>query len=162
MLNRVFLLSMLLGTSCLLADAVSIGRTRNGYPLIVPQPKSLEATSGAFVLPAKLTATAPEALDIAPLAKVYAETLHNGAVVRSENGALCSFEITKSGVPQSAEGYTLAVTNSGIAVRAREVHGLFNGMQTLNMMLRHRSEADRLKCCRVTDWPDMPMRGLFL
>ena len=161
MFKRILLLSALFAAGMLFADAVAIGKTRNGYPLVVPQVQKLVPVSGTFELPAKLTAAAPNALDLAPLAEVYAGTVPGGKVERNGNDALCRFELADKGVPKSPEGYILAVTASGIIVRARDVRGLYYGMQTLGMMLRHRDAAEYLKCCRITDWPDLEMRGIF-
>ena len=162
MLKRFFLLSALLGAACLFADAISIGHTRNGYPLIVPQVQKLVPASGSFALPDKLIITAPETLGLAPLVKHYSETVEGGTVERSDAGTLCRFELATKGVPRSPEGYTLAITPEGITVKSCDVRGLYYGMQTLNMMLRHRADAKALKCCTITDWPDLEMRGLFL
>ena len=59
MLKRFFLSAALLGASVLFADAIAIGHSRNGYPLIVPQPRSLTVQSGSFALPAELAVAAP-------------------------------------------------------------------------------------------------------
>ena len=81
----IILLSALIGAKCVLADAVSIGHTRNGFPLIVPQPRELKVCSGEFSLPKKLTVAAPQELDMAPLVKVYAETMDGGMVERTKD-----------------------------------------------------------------------------
>ena len=162
MLKRTLMLAALCCAGALFADAVAPGKSRDGYPLVVPQVQKLAPVPGTFALPAKLTAAAPGELDLAPLAKVYAETVLGGSVERAADGALCRFELTDRDVPESPEGYVLAVTDSGICVRARDVRGLYYGMQTLCMLLRNRSAAESLKCCTVTDWPDLEMRGLFL
>ena len=131
MFKRLVLLAALLGASVLFAGAFPIGRSRDGYPLIVPQPHSLTVRSGAFELPGKLTVAAPEALDLAPLAEVYAQMVSGGTVERAGEGALCRFELVSANVPESPEGYTLDLAPAGIVVRARDVRGLFYGMQTL-------------------------------
>ena len=161
MLKRMFFSIGLFAAAALFADAISIGRSRNGFPLIVPQVQRLKAASGSFRLPGKLTVTVPESLDVAPLEKVYERTVPEGAVERAQSGALCRFELVKSGVPESPEGYTLAVTPAGITVKARDVRGLFYGMQTLGWMLRNRADTETLRCCFITDWPDLKVRGLF-
>ena len=161
MFKRIFLLSALLWAMSLFADAISIGHTRNGYPLIVPQVQRLKAASGTFSLPRSLTVAAPDTLDLAPLVKHYSETVTGGSVERTDASALCRFELTTRNVPKSPEGYTLAVTPSDITIRARDVRGLYYGMQTLNMMLRHRADAKALKCCFINDFPDLKLRGIY-
>lgn len=144
------------------AGVTAIGKSRNGYPLIIPQPKALVPAEGSFALPASLGVAAPEGFDLSPLARIYAERVKGGKVVTTADAknALCRFELSESGVPESVEGYTLAVGSDGITVRARDVRGLFHGMQTLGWMIRNR-EADALKGCRISDWPDLEMRGIF-
>ena len=148
--------------AALAAEVIPVGRSRNGYPLIVPQPQQLEAAEGSFPLPAELTVAAPENFDFAPLGKFYAKTVKGGKVVPAADPAqaLCRFELVTEGVPKSVEGYTLAVASDGITVKARDIRGLFYGMQTIKWMIRNREGAG-LKACRITDWPDLEMRGLF-
>ena len=148
--------------AALAAEVIPVGRSRNGYPLIIPQPKKLEAAAGSFALPATLTVAAPENFDFAPLGKFYAKSVKGGKVVRAADPAkaLCRFELATAGVPASVEGYTLAVAPDGVTVKARDIRGLFYGMQTLRWMIRNR-EGAALKACRVTDWPDLEMRGIF-
>lgn len=155
MLKKIGLLTVLFCAGTLLADAVAVARSRDGYPLVVPQVRKLAPGSGAFILPEKLTVAAPDDLELAPLAKVY-------QIGRAGSDAVCRFELVSDRVPKSPEGYTLAITESGITVRARDIRGLYYGMQTLGMMLRHCADAKELKCCLVTDWPDLPMRGVYL
>ena len=162
MLKRTFLLTALFGAVVLFADAISIGRSRNGYPLIVPQVRKLAPAEGKFTLPAKLTVEAPQELDLAPLAGIYEQTIRDGALERVDNDPACRFELVGDGVPKSPEGYTLAIDARGITIKARDVRGLYYGMQTITWMLRNRADAATLQCCSVTDWPDLEMRGIFL
>ena len=160
--KRLLFAAALLAAGVLSAEAVRVGHTRaDGYPLILPQPKELLPAAGSFALPAELPVAAPENFDLAPLAKVYAKTVMGGKVLPAKSGkALCRFEITTQGVPESVEGYTLTIAPEGITVKARDLRGLFYGMQTINWMLRNRDGA-ALKACRINDWPDLAMRGIF-
>ena len=143
--------------------AVAIGNIRNGYPLIIPQVKELKPMTGVFQLPEKLMVTAPDELDIAPLAKIYAQTVKAGELVRAGNGkAACRFELDASDtLPPSPEGYTLDIAPDCITIRSRDVRGLFYGMHSLGWMLRERNTAESLKCCFIADWPDLEIRGLY-
>ncbi len=161
-MTAAFTAALCIIEACLHADAIAIGNMRDGYPLVVPQVQKLEAASGSFTLPRTLTVSAPELLDLGPLEKHYLGAVAGGTVKQTEGEALCRFELMTADVPESPEGYSLAVTPGGIAVKARDVRGLFYGMQTLNMMLLHRPDARTLKCCAIADWPDLQMRGLFL
>lgn len=164
MKKYMFALVLCVSGMLLHADAVSIGRTRNGYPLIVPQVKKLAPADGVFTFPAKFTVAAPGSFDLAPFARIYKSAVKGSEFVRVKEGgkAFCRFELVKSGVPESAEGYALDITPKGMTVRARDVRGLFYGMQTVGWMLRNRDSISSLKCCAVTDWPDLEIRGLYL
>ena len=161
MFKRTLLLAACFAALPLLADAVAVGRTRNGYPLIIPQPKELKAVAGSFSLPVELTVKAPPELDLASLVKVYAQTVKDGKLRPAEK-ALCRFEIVSAGVPESPEGYTLRIAADGVTVKARDLRGLYCGMQTLGWILRNRDTAASLPNAEITDWPDLEMRGLYL
>ena len=94
MFKRIILLAVLFGAGTLFADAVAIGHSRDGYPLVVPQVQEFVPVAQTFALPAKLTVRAPKELDLSPLAEVYAGTVPGGKVERSENDAHCRFELT--------------------------------------------------------------------
>ena len=163
MLKRSLSLLLFVVAGVLFADVVPVDNTRNGYPVIIPQVKSLEPVGGTFALPERLTVAAPAEFDLAPLAKEYAKAVKGGEVVRSEDGkAAFRFELATDCVPGSPEGYTLAISPSGVTVRARDVRGLFYGMQTFNWFLRGRKVGGNgVKCCSITDWPDLEIRGLY-
>ena len=164
MKKRLLILAFaLLGAGTLFADVVAIGDTRDGYPVIIPQVKELKPAAGVFALPTKLTAAAPQELDLAPLAKEYAKAVKGGEVVRSEDGkAAFRFELATDNVPDSPEGYTLEIAPGGVTVRARDVRGLFYGMQTFNWFLRgEKVDGSGIRCCSITDWPDLEIRGLY-
>ena len=164
MFKKFVLTSLLCASGMLLhADAVPIGRTRDGYPLVVPQVKKLAPAAGTFSFPGRLTVAAPAELDLAPFAKVYKQTVKGSELVRDDKNkkAALRFELVKKDVPESVEGYALDIAPKGITVKARDVRGLFYGMHTLNWMLRNRDSAAGLKCCSVTDWPDLEIRGLY-
>ena len=140
-----------------------IGETdRDGYPVIVPTVKKRTPAEGNFTLPQRLTVSLPSEFDIAPLRKVYGETVKKGEVAAAAGGeaAKCRFMLTSVGTPSSYEGYRLVIDPRGITVSSRGRVGLFYGMQSLNWILRNRV-GDTLKCCTIDDWPDLAMRGLF-
>jgi len=57
------------------------------------------------------------------------------------------------------QAYVLSVAPDQVSVAARGAAGISYGLQTLRQMLRQERE---LPCVRITDWPDMPFRGLHL
>ena len=161
MLKQIVSALLIFTSGVLFADVTAIGNTRNGYPVIIPQVKELKPAPGAFALPARLAVAAPTELDLAPLAKLYAKAVNGGEVLRATNGkAAMRFVLTTEGVPASPEGYTLEIVPDGVTVRARDVRGLFYGMQTFNWFLRG-DAVSGVKCCRITDWPDLEIRGLY-
>ena len=144
------------------AEVVGMARSRGGYPLIVPQVQRLTPVAGSLVLPKKMSVNYPDELDIAPLARIYAQTVSDGTIERSGDSAFCSFMLCEDGFHNSTEGYSLVVAEQCVSIKAHDIHGLFNGMQTLCWMLRNRQKADCLPCCSIADWPDLRMRALFL
>ena len=161
--HLLILASMLLGGGALFADVVAVGDTRDGYPVIIPQVKELKPADGVFVLPEKLTVAAPEDFDLAPLAREYANAVKGGEVVRSgDDKAEFRFVLAKDEVPESPEGYVLEIAPGGVTVRASDVRGLFYGMQTFHWFLRGRKiDGNGVKCCSITDFPDLEIRGLY-
>lgn len=59
-------------------------------------------------------------------------------------------------VPKHAEGYYLSISKKGAVIVGRDENGLYYGVQTL---LASMSEG-KLEVCTVTDWPDVPFRGV--
>ena len=161
MKKRIILPFVLIWVQVLFAGVISIGKIRDGHPLVIPLPQRFSTVAGNFRLPDSLAVNAPEDLDLSPLETVYAQTVPNGMVVRAEEAPV-NFVLTGIEVPESSEGYTLMVTPQGVEVRSQALHGLYNGMQTLGWLLRNRTEPGSLSCCAITDWPDLQMRGLFL
>lgn len=163
MLKKILSLLLLCAAGALFADVVAVDNTRNGYPVIIPQVKSLKPDASVFVLPARLTVDAPDDLDLAPLAREYAQAVKGGEVVRATGGkAAFRFVSATNGVPDSPEGYVLEIAPDGVTVRARGVRGFYYGMQTFNWFLRGRKvDGNGVKCCSITDWPDLEIRGLY-
>ena len=164
MFKRIVSTLLFFAAGVLFADVVPIGNTRNGYPVMIPQVQSLTPAEGTFALPGRLLVAAPAEFDFAPLAKEYANAVKDGQVVRTDDGATAAFrfELAVDDVPDSPEGYTLDITPAGVVVRARDVRGLFYGMQTFNWFLRgSKVDGNGVKCCRIADWPDLEIRGLY-
>jgi N-acetyl-beta-hexosaminidase len=58
------------------------------------------------------------------------------------------------------QGYTLAITPEGMVVEAPTATGVFYGICTLAQILQQQGR--ELPALRVTDWPDLAVRGLML
>ena len=61
------------------------------------------------------------------------------------------------------ESYTLAVDPSGVEISAGSDAGALCAVTTLVQLLRSYARSGRAEivACRITDWPDMPLRGAF-
>ena len=64
-------------------------------------------------------------------------------------------KVTKR-IPKQAEGYYLQITEDGIMVAGSDERGLYYGVQTLAQLLSE----DKLPVTEVTDYPDVPYRGV--
>ena len=138
---------------------------QNGFPLIVPTVRKLEKAPGAFALPQKIAVAAPQ--DAEKLVALLNEkirgrfgkwSLHPAA--EGEKAAI-RLVLAQDDLPASPEGYTLAVGTDGIEIRARELRGLFYGCHTLAALITNNTTVYVPKC-RITDWPEFPVRGIFL
>lgn len=59
-------------------------------------------------------------------------------------------------IPNKAEGYYLNINERGITVAGHDERGLFYGLQTLRQLL----SGEHLVCTTITDYPDVPYRGV--
>ena len=59
------------------------------------------------------------------------------------------------------EGYELIVTPSGVEIKAATEAGAFYALQTLKQMTCEGSQK-QIKCCKITDAPRFPYRGLHV
>ena len=59
------------------------------------------------------------------------------------------------------EAYVLDVTPKGVVIKASEPAGVFYAQQTLNQMT-NAGEIKEIQCCRITDYPRFPYRGLHV
>lgn len=59
-------------------------------------------------------------------------------------------------IPQVAEGYYLKIEKNGIVIAANDERGAYYGVQTLAQLLT----LDKLPMAEITDYPDVPYRGV--
>ena len=123
--------------------------------------KEYKAQPGAFVPPRELRVKGVEGLPLDALVRGYADAVPGGVVRETADEAELVFELAQKGVPDSDEGYELVVAPTKVVVKARNVRGLFYGLQSFCWLLRDR-RAEGVVCCRIRDWPDSRIRGLFL
>ena len=157
-------LPFLLG-GVLSAATISNFVTREGKPQLIPDPQRLQWDDGFFALPKTLTVAAPKGTEYE--VSVFQKELSRrfpGIKFNFEpaaKDAALRLELVKDGVPESKEGYSLAVDGKGIVIRARASAGLFYGIQTLNNFIRNIAKPE-IPCCRIEDWPDLGKRGVYL
>ncbi len=60
-----------------------------------------------------------------------------------------------------AESYILEISTAGVRIKASDEAGVFYAMQTLRQMTRD-GKATELQCCRISDSPRFPYRGLHV
>lgn len=58
--------------------------------------------------------------------------------------------------PKHTEGYTLNITRKGATIVATDINGAFYGAQTLLAIAKD----GKLQECQITDYPDVPFRGV--
>ena len=163
MTTRTLILVAACSTIAALADVISVGRMRDGHPLVMPCVRQFTSGSGSFVLPETLHVNQPDGLLLTPLAETYRQTVQDGTVMQALDAqAICHFKLVDDGVPESPEGYVLAITEQGVTIQSRDMRGLFYGMHTLCWLLRNREPPRELECCTITDWPDLAVRGFYL
>ena len=161
-------LTALLGVALLAASlgAKEINNFFDGdFPRLIPSVQKLEKSKTGFRLPADLAISAPEtAANEAKLAGSFitgrfgAFKTHLAAAGEKAGMRLI---LTEEGVPESPEGYTLTISPAGIEIKARDVRGLFYGVQTFGNIVEN-NVVVALPGCKITDWPDLGIRGVFL
>lgn len=57
------------------------------------------------------------------------------------------------------EDYALEVRPEGVAIEAKELTGVFHGVQTLRQLIRANRQGDRLPCLTIRDWPSLRWRA---
>jgi hypothetical protein len=137
---------------------------------LLPAPHSLSLADGSHALsPGRLIVIegAPPADMIAGARRVQrALSKHAGllwdvsasaAVPPEQVGA--HIRVDADAVPQP-QGYTLRISEGGIAITAHDAAGAFYGACTLAQIIA--AEDEVLPYLQISDWPDFPVRGVML
>ncbi len=130
-------------------------------PAVIPQPASIEQKGSAYQIPdAPMINIAAPVPDSERLMGAITEVWPQAAL-KPDEGADISLSISPSleGVT-SPEGYTLSVTDQGVAIEALDGAGLFYGLQTLAQM--NREGQGLIPGVVIVDEPRMEYRGLML
>ena len=132
---------------------------------LLPEPVAVREYPGSFKIhaPLSLWIDAPDSI-ARPLAD-YLRTTPIECVreERKRHAAKNYLHLLLSkgdSLPESPEGYVLAIRPAGITVRSHGEAGLFYGLQTLLQL--HAQYGDRIPAQKITDWPRFAWRGLHL
>lgn len=127
------------------------------YPLI-PWPRTLDPRPGEFVFGAGTRAALvpPGNADLRTLGATLGLPLEGEA----DAAGTITLALDPRG-PEGAESYVLDISPERIGLRARDVRGLFYGVQTVRQLLGA-STGGRIPAARIEDAPRFRYRGLHL
>jgi hexosaminidase len=159
----------------LLAFETTFAQSAKTTIAIIPEPVSVKATSGQFLLPQNVVieTTAPQ--DLKQPIQVLQDRLSKAAgrkvtVSNASSTAAIRLELNKTADNSIGnEGYKLSVTPKNIVIRANKPAGMFYGVQTLLQLLPKEIESATVvnnvqwavPAVEVTDYPRFVWRGLM-
>ena len=166
--SSVLFSAVLLGAAVLSfrAEARNIDNRINsvGAPVLIPAPRELVMRHGTLKFGETLELSAPEAAENEAdvLRELIGRRFPGIAVKRVPLAGPGGVRLVLStlDVPKSPEGYTLNIGTAGIDIRARDVRGLYYGVQTLGNLLRNAVQPE-LPCLSVYDYPALAVRGSY-
>lgn len=147
---------LLLLCTCLFIGKLSSRELDKIFQLI-PQPQSVELTSGKGVSHQELSYILP--LNETPV-PVLGEMLDK--LPRCPRaGKPIRLQITDQQVPSSPEGYVLEVNDEGVRIAARDMAGIFYGCQTLEQLMEDSRDFNVLiPAMQITDYPAISYRAV--
>lgn len=134
-------------------------------PAIIPMPQHLQWTEEAFPLYKSRTIVVRD-----PALRREAERLRSMLAARGlethiqykaasdEPHIVLALEKIDS-LRYADEAYTLSVSRDRVQIKANQAHGIFNGLQTLDQLMR---DAVFIPGCQVRDWPAFGWRGYMV
>ncbi len=138
---------------------------------LTPQPQQLTLGEGFFALKSGAQlAWLPQGPEHEACRSVVTQALEQvGATVRVKEAEDSTFTIGERGaLPElpsqghASEAYVLCVTPSGVTAQGASPTALLHAAQTLRQLVRLFSVAGRLPCLTIVDYPEFPMRGLYI
>lgn len=86
-----------------------------------------------------------------------------GLPQQSQKGKGVVLTLTDKHVPDSPEGYTLAINANGVEIASRNMAGLFYGCQTLEQLLEDsRDFGKEIPALKITDFPAVSYRAIHI
>ncbi|MDB5229247.1 MAG: beta-N-acetylhexosaminidase [Chitinophagaceae bacterium] len=163
------------GLICFFLTPLLLFSQSNTTIAIIPEPVSVNRTSGEFILPKNIVIEAGSQTDLKQVISFLKDRLSvpTGAHVSvgtSNANAVIKLMLNKSmDTKLGKEGYQLSVTPKNIIVRANQPAGLYYGAQTLVQLFPKEIEsAEFVKNVRwfapaveITDYPRFTWRGLM-
>ena len=134
--------------------------------VLAPAPREITYHQGDCRLAAgsHVWADLSGATDLRPVAEQVRATLgelYGGLQLAAADGANTSVEIRVLPDRVSrAQGYELVILPEKIRLTAHDTAGAFYAAQTLKQMCR--VAEGKLRCLKISDWPDFPNRGVML
>lgn len=134
-------------------------------PSLMPLPQQLKWSPGYFKLYyCKEIKIAHDSLqpEAVRLQQYLADKGWQPSIVKKEKSGepIIELRIEKLNVPLLPnEAYKLEVNEKRILISANNLHGIFNGMQTLRQLMR---DGTMVNACEITDWPAFSWRGYMV
>ena len=136
-----------------IAALAAIAAMATDYP-VIPAPASFEAGNGCYSMPSAPTFSVGKGVDISVVDSYL--KMRGIDASHKKKGSDIAFALSDTIAP---EGYVLAISPTGIDVRASGNTGFFYAVQTLAQMAASDS---KLPVCRIADSPRYAYRGLML
>ncbi|TVQ68370.1 MAG: hypothetical protein EA360_00005 [Balneolaceae bacterium] len=125
-----------------------------GDLLLLPVPKEINRGSGTFTMPQALRVDA--SADILPLLTDALRRQVNRTA--DESGGATLRARSDNSLPP--EGFRLRIRTNGIEIEYADPAGLFYSVSALGQI--YRQGDGTLPVLEITDWPDLPLRGVML
>lgn len=141
---------MLLSAALLLAGATALSAADVAVP------------AGGCVLPDEFTMSSPSELypALVDFREVCAAYMAKPRVIPRKDAAFLQLKLSAEDTPEHPQGYRLEIAADGITIAARTNEGLFNGLQTLTVMLRRAPGQKELPLCRRLESPGIEQRAV--
>ncbi len=159
----------------LLACETTLAQSAKNTIAIIPEPVSVKATSGQFLLPQNVVIQTTASQELKQPIQVLQDRLSKAAgrkvtVSNASPTAAIRLELNKTADNSIGnEGYKLSVTSKNIVIRANKPAGMFYGVQTLLQLLPKEIESATVvnnvqwtvPAVEITDYPRFVWRGLM-
>lgn len=154
------------GEGSVLVDGIGVST-----PNVTPQVQRVKwgKSNAGYVLPETLgyTVTGPKTQIIDTALEIFGKDLVKAGVKLAATSGKSGLTVAigkSANAPRDKgdESYYISVSKNGARIEAQTVQGAFYGLMTLTQLIYSPAQAKpSLVACKITDWPDLPWRGLF-